>query len=504
MTRLFIAALVALTTACGDNVAGDEVGGDQLSLSVGTPTRGARGATSELQVTGDASGPVERVEVNGSRVSINPDGSFSAPLQLPLGTHLIETVAIGGSQSVRDVRSVSVGDFADTTVAIESGLRVQLGAMGLFGAAAAISAAVDSAAVEAALVGQVIVDRGTEAGCDLDRITVTTASAPVSSVAIVANVDGFSGETTHNPFTFGLSVQYSHSTCAVVTADVGFVTEEIHVEYEIDPGLAAGVFAATAVVPASPLDHEIVIDDSNLDPAVAARVTSGLALALAERVISIAIPRVNTSTTEWLNQFSRVRAPVAVAGVEIAVAATPTELVANADGLLIDFSRESSSNAERAGYVATPTDPIPQASTYASVSIADDSIDSALGAVWGAGGFGEILVPPSVQVNSDGVMIVFGDLVVGDTGAQSVVFGRAQLEAENASGELSLRISDFRADSLPLAGGADSVRVDAATSELRGHIEEVLATFSQPVGALAWPAVELVATGGYLRIDTQQ
>jgi hypothetical protein len=96
-------------------VSGDQV--DPPLLRVASPQRSLiQDRTGPLVVTGTVApnptgAAVDRVMVNGTRATINADGTFTATIDIPAGATLIHTVATDAAGGIAtDTRSVRAGE----------------------------------------------------------------------------------------------------------------------------------------------------------------------------------------------------------------------------------------------------------------------------------------------------------------------------------------------------------------------------------------------------------
>ena len=489
--------LSGTSLGCGDDLPGS-------SLTITAPERGFVTTTDSVTVTGIARGSrdVARVTVNGQPARLADDGTFSLTVELQPGPQTITTEAFAlGAPVIIDRRGVVSG--AQTSGNVAGAISIQMGVRAIQRVAGQYSA-IDVPQFQSALAAAPFLEQGVD--CTADTLSVGTSTLNPTDLALFGTVDGFATELLVDAFIAQVSASYTDSGCVLQSVNVPLDGEHIHITWPLFTTLTDdGTITMLTGTGVPLIDHEVLIDDTNLDPVVASRVTTPLMDALVSRVTTLAAPMIESSFAVFAQQLT----------FEIREGGFfPKAITTTGTGLYIDY--DVSSSEAGVSFVPTPEEPPALDNRELAVAISDDLIDQRLASTWKSRGFdpaigsasSELLGPPVMRIRpKNGPTIELSDWMItpsGGTGPSWAIHASATLAPVVVDGKFA-----FAADGVEIA--IQSVNGEEPPDDLAANAEEALRTaiasmaaeFGYPFASLSDDKLLLNSAPGYIIVETQ-
>lgn len=525
---------------------GDHTDGEPPEIHVETPQRGEiLGAVDEVVVTGtvtDVDGDIDQLTVNSVAADVGGDGRFTIAVPAVPGTNLIRVVATDtGNNVTTETRSVLAGPMVGRNFVVPDGLAAGISD----DAFAAIGNAAAGYLAGGTLTGAIapynpVVDYGWSGpgDCLYVRGSVTGAYVGGAAIDLWPRAGGLSLSTDLTDVEIDMHLEYA-AACLDGNRDITIRATAIHIGGDLDVAIAGGGFDVHLVNPDVSLDG-LDIDLGGIPGAIVdlLQIDTVIQWLVPWAVDLVVAPMVNNA----LGSIGDTKT-IGVLGKSVNITVTPAQLDFTTAGAKVRLDTNITVTGDAGpGFVYVPnaTPDLTTADGF-RIAVADDVIDQAFAAFWGAGGmdynlplssgdYGDVgvlfdsveieaLLPPAIRADGNGALaVVVGDLIAsfkrgGDVVTKIAINGELGLSVV-PSGEmgLSLEVGDPQVDIDILDEGVEgSNTLDQEEFESLVSFAATRATHAVAgmVGVIPLPAVggvmvsdvDVGPASGYVQVD---
>jgi hypothetical protein len=520
--------------------------GEPPVVRVETPQRGEIiGNVADVVVTGtvtDADGDVEELTVNSVRADVGADGRFTIAVPAVPGTNLIRVIARdGGNNETTETRAVMAGPLVSRSFVVPDGIAAGISNeafVAIGDAAAGFITGSDLGAVIAPF--NPVVDYGWSGpgDCLFVRGAVTGASVGGAEIDLFSRTGGLSLGAELTDVDIQMHLEYA-AACLDGSRDITIHADRIAIGGDLNIAIAGDAFDIHLVNTDTTLTG-LDIDLGGIPGAI-------VDLLQIETVIEWLVPWaveqfVAPMISDSLGALGETKT-VAVLGKQVQITVAPSELAFTTAGAKVRLDSNIAVVGDAGpGFVYVPNS-TPDLTTTDGfrIALADDVVDQAFAAFWGAGGmdytlplssgdYGDVgvlfdsvtieaLLPPAVRADGDGALaVVVGDLIASFSRGGTVVT-RIAINGEIAlsvvpTGEtgLALEVADPVIDIDVLDEGVDGANaldredfeslVSFAATRATHAVSGMVGVIPLPaVGGVMLSDVDVAAASGYVRVD---
>ncbi|HEY5937167.1 MAG TPA: Ig-like domain-containing protein [Kofleriaceae bacterium] len=539
--RAIATALVALTACAAES----GTTGTAPTIVIDSPERGSSSAGGTVTVSGRVidDGPVT-LNINGTQVTAETDGSFSATITVGIGLGIIETVATdAGGNAARDVRAVLSG----MVVASDGTLAAPLGARAGVEALRGIGTAMGNTAEGldyTALVKQFNPIYKND-GCLGATVNVTSVAMSNIGVTLVPRSGGLEADVEIANVVVKADAAYKFS-CFGGNTTITVRASKARLGGMLGVALQNGKLTTSLPGVGVALDgfsFEIGGVPGAVEDLLKGKVREGIENALKD-VIAARVPPIANGALAGL-----LAKPITttILGRELTATAVPTAVKVTADGLFVAVeSKLSVAGGEGGMYVATPQNVTEETLTGVrgiGIAVADDAVNQLFAGLWASGALErtlaiedtgplaaildddattldvKLMLPPSMTTGDDTLRLSIGDLIVTtrDAGGQEVQRIAISLHSSIAAAPsqegkvlLTLGKPEVKAQVItqtevvqrPLTDEGVEGIVDAVWSLVGSQASDALSKLPLPaVGGIQLGAPAVAAKDGFLVAD---
>ncbi|MBA3395040.1 MAG: hypothetical protein H0T89_20505 [Deltaproteobacteria bacterium] len=435
--RAIVTVLLAATVGCS-SASGTQDDDLPPTLEIQSPQRGTFSSSNDVTVTGKVTdeGAV-RVTVNGTSVTPNADGTFSATVTVASGVALIETHATDASgQDVRDVRAVLAGAVAPSDGSVKSAIGARLAPAGLSKVATAI--ATSAQAIDFTAAGKALNPIYNNTGCLGARIDITSVTVGPIAASLVPKTGALDTTVTIDNVTVRLYATYK---VACIGGSTNIVVRSTKARVRDDAGVTIVAGKLKTALPSPTVTLEGFSVDIGGVPGAIEDLLRGQARSAAERAISSAIKsKVPALADAKLAGLIAKPLATTLLGHGVTSSVVPTKVELSSTGLFVAVDTSILvEGGEGGSFVANPmpiTASLVGSAQSLGVAIADDAVNQLFGGLWAAGSLDATLpidavgpiaallddsiatldirasLPPTMTTVGSGLELSLGDLII--------------------------------------------------------------------------------------------
>lgn len=383
-----IVSIAVFSAAC--STAGNEATSLPPTLEITSPQRGTFSEAMDVTVTGRVTDdqPGVTVTVQGSAVTVNPDGTFTTQVTVEPGIAMIESQAADAEgQRVRDVRAVLAGDTAPTDGSVKAPLGARLAPAGLTTVAKAVADAAE--AIDFTAAAKAMNPVYNNDGCLGAKIDITSVSLASIDAGMTAKTGAVDTTVTVKNVVVKLHADFKvacigGSTTITATASAAKVRDDLTI------AIAGGKIKTAVPSPTVTLEG-FNVDVGGVPSAIEGLLRDQARSAAESRLAAIIQQKVPAIADAKLGELVAKPLSVDLFGHMTKFAVTPTKAELGASGLFVAVDTAVTVAGGEGGTYASNPMPI-SASLIAKadklgVAVADDAVNQLFAGLWASGAF---------------------------------------------------------------------------------------------------------------------